>query len=217
MTFTIVDCEQRTREWFAARCGRLTGSHAGDMYAKLKNGDEAAARRDLRTKLALERLTGQPLEDDYLNADMRRGIDLEPEAIAAYEAQSANLVQRTGFLSCTEQPIGCSLDGHVGSFEGIIELKCPRPANHLKYLRAGCLPVEHRPQIVHNLFVTGAQWCDFGSYCPVFPFGLHLFIVRVPRVEHEIKSYELTIRQFLAEVTDEYDEIVALGQKGVAA
>src|SRR4051812_17167414 len=117
MTFTIIDAPQRSNEWFAARVGRLTGSVAADaMAGPLKSGGEPAARRDLRTRLALERLCQRSLEDDYLNADMKRGIELEPEALAAYEAATGNLVQVTGFLSHTELLAGCSLDGHIGNF-----------------------------------------------------------------------------------------------------
>ena len=43
---------------------------------------EAAARRDLRTQLVVERLTGRSAEEPYTNADMQRGIDLEPAAVA---------------------------------------------------------------------------------------------------------------------------------------
>jgi len=40
----IVLCtEQRVPEWYAARLGKLTGSVAGDMLARIKTG-EAAAR-----------------------------------------------------------------------------------------------------------------------------------------------------------------------------
>jgi len=50
MAFTVIDAPQRSAEWFAARAGRLTGSVAADMLATIKSG-EAAARRDLRTRL----------------------------------------------------------------------------------------------------------------------------------------------------------------------
>jgi len=63
MSFTIIDAPQRSPEWYAARCGRLTGSAAGDMLARLKGNGEAAARRDLRMRLVLEILTGLPQED----------------------------------------------------------------------------------------------------------------------------------------------------------
>jgi hypothetical protein len=88
--FAIVEAEQRSEAWFRARAGRLTGSRAGDMLATIKSG-EAAARRDLRTQLVVERLTGQPQEDAYVNAAMQWGIDHEAEAFAAYEAESGNL------------------------------------------------------------------------------------------------------------------------------
>ena len=215
--FTIIEAEQRSAAWFAARAGRLTGSVASEIGATLKNGGEPAGRRDLRTRLALERLVGRSLEDDYQNADMKRGIELEPEALGAYEVATGNLVQPTGFLAHTELQIGCSLDGHIGDFDGILELKAPRPANHLKYVRSGVLPSEHRYQIVHNLLVTGATWAEFCSYSPDFPESLRLFRVRVERRDDEMAAYELLARQFLAEVEREYSEIVSLGEAAVCA
>lgn len=216
--FIVHDCEQRSPEWFAARAAKLTGSVAADVFSFNKDKKESAARRDLRTRLVVERLTGRPQEDDYDNADMRRGRELEPAARLAYEARTGNLVEQTGFLSLPDLPVGCSLDGHVGDYEGIIELKCPRSARHLAYLKAGVFPTEHRYQVLHNLFVTGAQWCDFGSFAPEFPEGLQLFVVRVERDEKEIKAYELAIRLFLAECEKEYQAVLALtGGEGVAA
>ncbi len=215
--FTILDAEQRSPEWFAARAGRLTGSFAADIAATLKSGGEPASRRDLRTRLALERLTGRSLEDDYLNADMKRGIEMEPAALGAYELETGNLVQPTGFLAHTELAMGCSLDGHIGDFNGILELKCPRPANHLKYLRANGLPAEHRYQILHNLMVSGAAWADFASYSPDFPEPLRLFRVRVERDEQEIHVYRMLATAFLAEVAKELDEIQALAARAMVA
>ena len=213
--FDILDAPQRSAEWFAARAGRLTGSVAKDVFATIKSG-EAAARRDLRTRLVVERLTGRPQEDDYQNADMRRGIELEPAARLAYEAASGNLVEQTGFLAHLDLPVGCSLDGHVGDFAGIVELKCPRSARHLTYLKADTLPVEHKYQVIHNLFVSGAQWCDFVSFDPTWPEHLQLAVIRVERDAKEIASYEFAIRQFLKEVDAEYETVVNL-RKGVAA
>lgn len=209
--FTVIEAEQRSPEWFAARAGRLTGSCASDMMATVKSGGEAAARRDLRLRLALEQLTGAPQEDDFVNADMRRGIEMEPEAFAAYEALTGEMAERTGFLSHSELMVGCSLDGHVGDFEGIVELKVPRSATHFRYLRApGVLPAEHKYQVLHNLFVTGAQWADFVSYDPRFPEPLRIFRVRVPRVEADIDAYRLVVGLFLSEVAKELDAVKAL-------
>lgn len=211
--FIICEAEQRSPEWFAARLGRLTGSRAADMLATIKNG-EAAARRDYRAQLVVERLTGQPQEDGYVNAVMQRGIDLEPTAFAAYEAATGHLTRRTGFLAHTALMVGCSLDGDVDDFAGIVELKCPKSATHLKYLRSGGLPADHKPQILHNLWVTGAQWADFVSFDDRFPPPLQLFRVRVertPALEIEIAAYATCAEKFLAEVDREYAEALTLG------
>ena len=207
--FTIVEAEQRSPAWFAARAGRLTGSRAPDMLATIKSG-EAAARRDLRTQLVVERLTGTPQEDGFINAAMQWGIDKEAEAFAAYEAQSGNLVRRTGFLTHTEHLVGCSLDGDVDDFTGIVEIKCPKSSTHYGYLKAKELPANHRPQIIHNLWVSGAKWCDFVSYDPRYPEHLRLFVVRVPSVEIEIAAYEKCALRFLDEVDAECAALTAL-------
>src|SRR6476620_6796433 len=109
------------------------------MLATIKTG-EAAARRDLRTQLVVERLTGQPQEDSFLNAAMQWGIDHEADAFAAYEAHSGNLVRRTGFLMHTSLMVGCSLDGDVEDFAGIVEIKCPKSATHYGYIKTKELP-----------------------------------------------------------------------------
>jgi putative phage-type endonuclease len=212
--FTIVNADQRSPEWFQARAGRLTGSRAADMLATIKSG-EAAARRDLRMQLVCERLTGQPQEDGFVNAAMQRGIDLEPLAFAAYEAQTGAVAVRSGFLSHVSLMAGCSLDGHVGNFDGIVELKCPKSSTHLRYLREGGIPKDYLPQIIHNLWISGAQWCDFLSFDDRFPVDLQVFYVRVERDEKAIAEYEARALSFLAEVDTEVSSLK--GWKVVAA
>jgi len=105
--------EQRTHEWFTLRLGRLTASDAKDMLATIKSG-EAAARRDLRMRLVCERLTGQPAEDTYTNADMQRGVELEGAALQAYQSRTGQLVDtRVGFISHDDCAAGCSPDGVI--------------------------------------------------------------------------------------------------------
>lgn len=215
MAFTIIDAEQRSPEWFAARLGRLTGSNAADMLATIKTG-EAAARRDLRVRLVLERLTGVSQEDGYVNGAMQWGIDKEAEAFAAYEIASGNMVRRTGFLSHSTLMVGCSLDGDVDEFDGILEVKCPKSATHFGYLKAGSLPANHLPQIQHNLWISGAQWCDFVSYDPRFPEPMRLFVHRVPRVEIDVLAYSKVALKFLEEVDAEFAQAQSLLSKAVA-
>lgn len=215
MRFTVINADQRSPEWFAARAGRLTGSRAADMLATIKSG-EAAARRDYRMQLVTERLTGQPQEDGFVNAAMQRGIDLEPMAFAAYEAVTGNVAVRTGFLSHATHLAGCSLDGHVDAFKGIVELKCPKSATHLKYLRDGGVPKDYLPQITHNLWISGAEWCDFLSYDDRFPSELQVFYVRVAAADLDMPAYEAAALKFLAEVDTETHALKTMS-KGWAA
>ncbi len=206
----IVEAPQGSDEWRAARLGRLTGSRAKDMLATIKSGGEAAARSSLRTALCCERLTGQPVESDYVSPDMLRGLALEAEARAVYEIETGHTVRQTGFVARTDLMVGCSLDGDIGDGVGIVEIKCPKSNTHLRYLRLGTLPSDYQAQVTHNLWVTGAQWCDFVSYDPRFPMALQLFVVRVEAATINIAAYEGLVRAFLREVEAEQAELLAM-------
>lgn len=205
MTFTICTAPQRSAEWFAARTGRLTGSRACDAIDFLKSGSkaESAKRRDYRYQLIAERLTGLPQEDGYSNAAMERGVEKEPDARGAYEVLTGRVARESGFLAHTTYLAGCSLDGHIGDFAGILELKCPKTATHLEYLRTGKVPDKYLPQIWHNLWITGAAWCDFLSFDDRLPENMQTFLVRVERDEQAIDRYADAALTFLAEVDRE--------------
>jgi predicted phage-related endonuclease len=197
--FTVIDVAQRSDAWQTARLGRLTSSSAAEMLAVIKSG-EAAGRRNLRIRLALERITGQSQASSFQSAAMLAGIAREAEAAAHYEALTGSVLQHTGFLAHNSVMAGASLDGHVGDFAGIVELKNPIAATHLEYLTTGQIPGDYRKQIVHQLYVSGARWCDWLSYCPEFPIGLQVKLVRVERNDQEIASYALAAALFLKEV-----------------
>lgn len=196
--FVVVDCDQRSPEWLAARLGRLTGSRAADFLAQTKSGP-SASRKNYRTQLVLERVTGR-LGEGFTSAAMQTGIEREPIARELYELASGNSVYQTGFLRCEDIMAGCSLDGHVGEYEGIVEIKCPQPATHLSYLTSGKVPDNYAKQILHNLWVSGAAWADFVSFNPDFPEKLQLKIVRVERDDQAVIEYETAALEFLSEV-----------------
>lgn len=207
----IITTDQRTPDWYAARVGKFTASRAADMLATIKTG-EAAARRDLRVQLVVERLTGQPQEDPYINAVMQRGIDKEADAFSAYEALTGNLASPVGFLAHDTLMAGCSPDGEVDDFKGLLELKCPKSATHLGYLKSRTVPRDYLAQITHGLWITGAQFCDFLSFDDRFPLALQTFYVRVHRADVDLKAYELAAMVFLSEVDRDYAEVAKLAE-----
>ncbi len=210
----VLDCAQRSDLWVHARLGRVNASRAADLLAVLKNGSEAASRRDLRVQLVLETLTGCSQENGYQNADMLRGLELEPQAIAAYEAHTGTLVEPVGYVMHDTMLAGASPDGFVGD-DGLIEVKAPRPANHLATLRANAVPKEYVPQLTHQLWVTERRWADYTSYSPVFPEPLRLVVIRHHRDELDILSYSLAVTLFLSEVERELEAVQALMQATV--
>lgn len=207
--FTIVDVEQRSPEWFSARAGRLTGTCAADMLATIKSG-EAASRRNLRTKLVLERITGRSQDKAFQSEAMKQGVEREPEARFLYEALTGQLVTETGFLSHETLMAGASLDGHIGDFDGICEIKCPMPATHFEYLRTNVIPYDYAKQVLHALWLTGAPWCDWVTFNPEFPDLLQLRMMRVTRDEAAIEEYDTKARAFLAEVNRETEAMLTM-------
>ncbi len=197
--------EQRTPAWFALRAGKLTGSAAKDVLAKVKSG-EAAARRDLRYKLVAERLSGCSQEDGYVNAAMQWGTDHEAEAIRVYESLTGAMVDPIGFCEHDSLPVGTSPDGFVGD-EGILSIKCPKTATHISYLRSGGEPVEHAAQNTHELWLTKRAWVDFFSYDPRLPEGLQVFLCRVTRTPAQLGAYDAEIHAFLGEIEAELSAI----------
>ncbi len=206
-TVKIITTEQRTPEWYQARVGLFTASRAADMLATIKSG-EAAARRDLRVQLVCERLTGTSQEDAYVNSTMQRGIDKEADAFAAYEALTGNLARPCGFLAHDTLKAGCSPDGEIGGFVGLLEVKCPKTATHLSYLKTQTVPKDYLAQIVHALWITGAQWCDFVSFDDRLPEHLQVFSIRVTRNEDEIATYDTAARAFLKEIDQECESLM---------
>lgn len=212
-SFSIIDAPQRSEEWRAARVGLVTASRAADVVAAIKPG-EAAARRDYRMQLVCERLTQRPQDSDYVNAEMQRGIDMEPAARAAYEAVTGEIVRETGFLRHDSLAAGCSLDGDLDDFRVVVSLKCPKSSTHLRYLRGGEMPAEYVPQMLHELFITGAEFYDFLSYDDRFPERLQTFYVRVPRDAAAVAAYAEKLMAFLSEVDRDHAAVRTMADLG---
>lgn len=190
--------EQRTDEWYAARLGKATASRIAGIIAKNKDGKAAASRENIAVELALEILTGNR-QEGFTNAAMQWGTETEPQARAAYESYTGKFVEEVGFVDHPTIPMaGCSPDGLVG--DGLIEIKCPIPATHLKTITAGKADSQYIPQMQWQMAVTGRQWCDFVSYHPRFPEKHRLAIFRVERDQKYIDTLEAEVLAFNKEV-----------------
>ena len=201
----IINAEQRSPEWFAARCGIATASNFAKVLSTIKSG-ESAERRNYRIKLALERITGT-VEESYQNEAMRIGIEREPQARIAYEAGTGNMADEVGFCLHDELECGASPDGLIDE-DGGLEIKCPTPGKHFEYLRANGEPLEYTAQIQGCMWVTGRKWWDFVSYCPDFPDNASLIVRRVHRDDEYISNLANKVAAFMDEVRADVDTII---------
>ena len=195
----IVNCEQRSPEWFAARCGLITASRFKDARATLKSGAPAQSRLDYMAELALERITGS-LADRFVTPAMQRGTELESAARAAYEADTGEIVSEMGMCLHDKLAFGYSPDGLVGA-DGLIEIKCPANPYKLAQLLLTRDVTEYVDQVQGGMWITQRAWCDVLIYHPSIP----LKPLRVLRDDAYIKALEVDLLAFSVEV-DSYTE-----------
>lgn len=192
MSLQIINCEQGSAEWFAARAGIPTASEFATVLAKARNGGESKGRRTYMLKLVGERLTGQPMES-YSNDHMERGKVMEAEARDLYAMVREVDLQPVGFMRRGDA--GASPDSLVGD-AGLAEIKTKLPHLQIEVLLADRVPAEHVAQVQGQLWISGREWCDFVSYWP----GLPLFVKRVERDEAYIATLAAAVAEFNAEL-----------------
>lgn len=205
---------QRTEDWHTERAGCFTASCFADLAwdrENYKSGAKAGqpkpapkSRTNYIAQVAAEIITGTVKASVSAKA-LEYGTEMEPAAIAAYEARTGSMVEESGFVRHPDYPFaGASPDLLVGRLGGG-EAKCPMSITvHAITLRDG-LPPEHIEQIQGGLWVTGRMWWDFISYNPLFPPGLDLYVQRIERDERVIER----IKNDVLTAWDEVQELLA--------
>ena len=158
----ILDCEQLSDEWFAARCGIPTASSFDKLITpSMKPSSQSG---EYLFDLLGEWVTGEKtfIRPTYW---MERGVEMEPEARSAYEFITDNEVQEVGLIfKDDKQMVSCSPDGLIGD-KGL-EIKCPSPNKHVSYVLQGVCPKQYIAQVQGSMWVTGLKQWDFMSYHP---------------------------------------------------
>ena len=158
-----IKVQQGTDEWLQARLGLLTASNFSKFMTP--GGKPSSQAEGEINKLIAERITGQRA-DIFTTPWMERGTELEPKARELFEFMTNHSVNQVGLMVMDDYQIGCSPDGIIGSAG--LEIKCPAPATHVKYLRsAGTLPDEYTAQVQGSMLVTGFDSWYFMSFHPL--------------------------------------------------
>tara|TARA_R110002153_G_scaffold103343_1_gene240457 strand:+ start:252 stop:863 length:612 start_codon:yes stop_codon:yes gene_type:complete len=200
----ILDHEQGSDEWFAARLGRPSAS----MFNKLitSTGKPSTSASKYIDELVDERLNGvrAPV---YVNEHMERGTRLEPEAREYYEFLTDQQVTEYGFILDDSEEFGCSPDGLIkdsdGIFEGGLEVKCP--ANMVGYHRDNkSFVTKYKQQVMGCMMITGAKWWDLMAYSDKKP---HHLIIRVERDEEYIEKLAAEIDKAVTIIINETEKL----------
>lgn len=69
----------------------------------------------------------------------------------------------------SDKPVRSAASKVLSSDAAGIEIKCPSPHVHVKYLSEGVIPKEYRAQVYGGMFATGFKKWVFMSYCRGFP------------------------------------------------
>lgn len=204
---------QGSAEWLQARCGSATASRAGSIIRRTLKGQPYAAYHDYVYELVQERLTNQAAQH-YTSEAMQHGIDTEAEAALVYAMMTGATLERAPFVRHpTIEWAGASPDRFVNK-NGLLEVKCPTPRTHLETLLGAPVSEDYKWQCVWQMACCpGREYNDWMSYDGRFDPHLQAKVVRIERIEAEIKEAEAAYCEFLAIVAERVADINALGSE----
>ena len=200
----IIDCEQGSPQWHAARCGRVTGSRVADIVRKTKTG-VSKMRQTYAGELVAERLAGVQEGNGFTSGPMQWGKENEAQARQLYALMHDADPLTVGFVvHHSIDMAGASPDSLIGECGGL-EVKCPNTITHIETLRGAPIDPDYFKQMQWNMACTQHAWWDYVSFDPRLPAEMQLHVQRVHRDPVVIAELENAVRAFLREV----DEIEA--------
>ncbi len=203
----IINCEQNTPEWDNARKGIPTGSCFQTVQAEGRTkGSPSVTRRKYMLQLIGER--NQTRDPERFESEaMKRGHELEAEAVQMYELLTGSTTTPVGFMRRDFEwgAVGCSPDRLVGE-DGLIEVKTAKPEVLYEWLLAQRLPPEHVAQVQGALWLSGRDYVDFVGYWP----GLPMFIHRVYPDGAYFAGLKVALQDFHRDMAELEQQINAL-------
>lgn len=167
-----------------------------------KVGDWSDAAKDYAFRLAIERISGQPLDEGFETWAMRRGHELEPEARMEHEAQTGLLVERAGFVTTDDGLFGASADGLIDP-DGGSEYKCFLAPDKLRPILLDGDVTDVREQAQGCMWLCGRKWWHVGLYCPALAAADKQFtMIEVARDDDFIEKMEADLLEFAAFVSE---------------
>lgn len=162
-----------------------------------KVGDFSEAAKNYAFRLAIERISGEPLADEQFDTfAMRRGRELEPEARDVHAFETGLDIIPTGLVLTDDRKFGASADGLI-NHDGGAEYKCLISPEKIRAILLSGDISEFTDQVQGGMWLTGRTWWHFCLYCPALAsVGRALTVFRVDRNEEYIEALESDLMRF---------------------
>lgn len=172
--------------------------------AGLPCGDWSDASKDYAFRIAIERISGEPLDEGFQTWAMRRGKELEPDARMEHEMQTGHIVQEAGFITTDDGLFGASADGLIGE-DGGAEYKCFVDPSRLRQFHIDDDASDIFDQAQGCMWLTGRKWWHIGLYCPALKAaGKQLWLREFARDDNYINILEQDLMEFKS-LVDSYE------------
>lgn len=223
---------QRTFDWWYRRLGRITASDISILFseprAKVDKDKLTKTQQSYVISKASERVQLQELHLMHLhriydeqsnladkNADVARGVTLEPEAQLRFLNALWKHFPRDGkkldFDTCGlfihrampffgASPDGIVYDAATEKIESVVEIKCPRVAGHYEVISTKKVKPAYYYQMLAQAFILGTETCEFVSYCDEVPFDHQLVVLT-----HKFKNSE---KEQLIEKVEKFNTLI---------
>ena len=165
-------------------------------------GEFSEAAKNYAFKVAVERISGEPLDEGFETWAMKRGRELEPDARMEHELQTGLLVEECGLITDDTGFFGASADGLIGEDEGA-EYKCFINAEKMRAIIFEQDIGEVMDQVQGGLWLSGRQRWRFCLYAPALEaVGKQLTEIVFERDDAYIKAMEADLEEFRKLVND---------------
>ena len=154
--------EQRSKEWFSARKGKLTGSNIGAALGV----NPWKTPEDLIRQMVREH---HGAESEFSgNIATQWGQTHEPMAILDYEMSAGLEIREVGFVTHPEYEwLGASPDGLIGA-DAVAEIKCPfgQRKKAVPEFKSALDQPHYYAQMQVEMACTGRSVCHFYQWSP---------------------------------------------------
>lgn len=190
-----------SEQWRFDRAGYVTASKFGEVRKRLKSGankgDFTADAKKYAMRLAIERVSKIPLDEDGFNPwQAKRGQVLESQARTKHEKARGIFVEQVGFVGSDCGCYGASVDGFINT-DGIAEYKAYLDPAKIQRILFDNDTSDLIEQVQGGLWITERDYCEAALYCPALAcVNLDLHVIRIERNDSFINAMKAELAEF---------------------